>query len=98
MFSNVAKNIHVQMYSNFLKCKLLDQEILGKYRQIDAKDWRIFEVLKWNAPIFGEGLYFISCYIFIFYSVRYYDVQVSGESSWLSGRYETDGEVNGQVR
>ena len=33
--------------------------------------------------------------------VRYYDVlrhRESLSSAWLSGRYETDGEVNGQVR
>ena len=35
-----------------------------------------------------------------FYLVQYYDVEVSwsGGRYFLSGRFETDGEVNGQVR
>ena len=48
MFRNVAKRHPCPDVLEFLKCELLYQGIWGKYRQIDAKDWRIFEVLITN--------------------------------------------------
>ena len=33
----------------------------------------------------------------LFYLVGYYDVEVTGSSNWLTGRYETYGEVSGHV-